>query len=42
MRIARWLYRAEAELLAVRKTDGAIDPAKVPDLPLLPSGRVLP
>jgi hypothetical protein len=41
-RIATQLYRAEAELLATRKSDGPISAAKVPDRPLLPSGRVLP
>jgi hypothetical protein len=41
-RIAQLLYSAERELLATRKGDGTIDPGKVADRPLLPSGRILP
>lgn len=42
VRIAEQLYRAEAEILRGRTRDGAIDPRKVADRPLLPSGRLAP
>jgi hypothetical protein len=42
VRLARVLYLAEAELVAVAKRGGEIDAERVPDRPLLPSGRVAP
>jgi hypothetical protein len=39
---ARVCYLAESELLATRRGDGRIDPAKVSAEPLLPSGRLAP
>jgi hypothetical protein len=40
-RAARVWYLAEADLVAARRGDGRVAADKVPDLPLLPSGRSL-
>jgi hypothetical protein len=40
-RAARVWYLAEADLVAARRGDGWVAADKVPDLPLLPSGRPL-
>jgi hypothetical protein len=39
---ARVCYAAEEALVAVAKRDGSIDPAKVPDRAVLPSGKLEP
>ena len=38
----RALYLGEDLIVAAAKADGPVDPAKVPDRPLLPNGRLAP